>query len=62
MATNTTLNFKIDETKNEIPNISKLATTSALNAKINVVKSEIPSITSLTAAVNKISNVSNNVI
>ena len=39
--TNTTLNAKINEVKNEIPSINNLATTASLNAKINEVKSKI---------------------
>ena len=35
LATNTTLNAKINEVKNEIPNITNLAATAAFNAKIN---------------------------
>ena len=65
LATNTHLNAKINEVKNEIPSITNLATTAALNAKINEVKNEIPKITNLasttalTAVENKIPNVSN---
>ena len=65
LATNTTLNAKINEIKGEIPSIANLATNSALNAKINEVKGKILSITNLatntalTAVANKIPNVSN---
>ena len=59
LATNTTLNAKINEVKGEIP-------TAALNVKINDVKNKIPNInnlttttTALTAVKNKILNVSN---
>ena len=44
LATNTTLNAKINEVKDEI-HITNLAITAALNAKINEVKGKIPSIT-----------------
>ena len=37
LATNTTLNAKINEVKNEIPSITNLATNVSLNAKINEV-------------------------
>ena len=63
LATNTTLNAKMNEVKNEIPNIN-LATTTALNAKTIEVKNKIPIITNLatttalTAVENKIPNVS----
>ena len=62
--TNTNLNAKMNEFKCEIPSITNVATT-ALNAKINEIKGKIPNITSsatmtaLTAAKNKIPNVSN---
>ena len=65
LATNTTLNAKINEVKKEIPSITNLATTTALNAKINEVKNKIPDVTNLaistalTAVQNKIPNVSN---
>ena len=63
LATNTTLNAKMNEVKNEIPNIN-LATTTALNAKTIEVKNKISIITNLatttalTAVENKIPNVS----
>ena len=38
LATNTTLNAKINEVKNEIPSITNLTTTVAHNDKINEVK------------------------
>ena len=44
LATNTTLNAKINEVKDAI-HVTNLATTAALNAKINEVKGKIPSIT-----------------
>ena len=65
MATNASLNAKINEVKGETLDITNLAITTALNAKINEVKVEIPSIinldctTTLTAVENKIPNVSN---
>ena len=40
LATNTALNAKINEVKNEVPSITNLATTTALNAKINKVKTK----------------------
>ena len=55
----------MNQAKNEIPSITKLAATTVLNAKINEVKNKIPNITylatttALTAIENKISNVSN---
>ena len=64
LATNTTLNAKINEVKNEILSITNLATNGFLNAKRNKVKCEIPSITNLTTTAaltsveNKIPNVS----
>ena len=67
MATNTTLNAKINEIKSKIPSITNLATTSALNAKISEVKGKIhnfPSLATtaaLTAAENKMPNISNQV-
>ena len=45
LSTNTTLNAKINEVKNEIPSITNLPTTPALNAKINEMKNKIPNIT-----------------
>ena len=59
-ATNTTLNAKINEIKNEIPSITNLATTASFNAKISEFKNKIPNITylatttALTAIENKI--------
>ena len=43
LATNTTLNAKINEVKNKIPNITNLATTTALTA----VENEIPNVSNL---------------
>ena len=43
MATNASLNAKINEVKGEIPNITNLATTSALTA----VENKIPSVSNL---------------
>ena len=43
LATNTTLNAKLNEVKREIPNITNLATTTALNA----VKNKIPNVSHL---------------
>ena len=60
MATNTTLNTKINEVKNEIPSITNLVTNTSVNAKMNEVKNRKPSITNLatttvlTAVENKI--------
>ena len=58
LASNTTLNAKINEVKNEVPSITNLATNASLNAKTNEVKGEIPGITSLatTAALNTVEN------
>ena len=48
LATNTTLNAKINEVKKEISSITNLTTTATpLNAKINEVKNKIPNITNL---------------
>ena len=47
IATNTTLNAKISEVENEIPNITNLATNASLNGKINKAKNKIVSITNL---------------
>ena len=64
LATNTTLNAKINEVRGEIPSIAEIST-AALKAKINEVKGKIPNITNLatttalTAVENKIPNVSN---
>ena len=64
-ATNTTLNAKKNEIKNEIPSITNLPTTAAFNANINEFKNKIPNITNLptttapTGVENKIPNVSN---
>ena len=38
LATNSSLNTKINEVKSEIPSITNLATNASLNAKINEVK------------------------
>ena len=64
LATNTTLNVKINEVKKEKPSITNLATTTALNAKINEVKGKRPNSTNLAttttapaAVENKIRNV-----
>ena len=35
LASNTTLNAKVNEVKNEVPSITNLATKSSLNAKTN---------------------------
>ena len=40
LATNTTLNAKINEVKKEVPSITNLTTTTALNAIINEVKNK----------------------
>ena len=47
LATNTTLNAKINEVKNEIPIVTNLVTYPSLNAKINEAKGEKLSITNL---------------
>ena len=47
IATNTTLNAKANEVKEEIPSITNIATTAALTAKINEVKHRIPNITNV---------------
>ena len=44
LATNTTLNAKINEIKDEVTSITNLATTPALNAKLNEVKDKAPSV------------------
>ena len=65
LATNASLNAKINEAKAELPSITNLATNDSLNAKINEVKGEILNITNLatttalTTVENKIPNVSN---
>ena len=65
LATNTTVNAKMNEVKNEIPSITSLATTAALNAEISEVKYKISKISNLaatatlTALENNIPNVSN---
>ena len=65
LATNTTLDAKINEVKGEIPGITNLAAASALNAKINEVKGKDTNITNLatttavTTVEKKIPNVSN---
>ena len=67
LATNASLNAKINEVKGEITNITSLATDASLNAKINEIKGGIPNInniattTALTAVENKIHSVSNSV-
>ena len=40
LATNTAVNAKINDVKNEIPSITNLATNTALNTKINEVNNE----------------------
>ena len=47
LATNTTLNDKINKVKNEIPTITNLATTAALKAKMSKAKNKIPNVTNL---------------
>ena len=47
LATNTTLNTKINEVKGEILSIANIAATATPNTKINEVESKIPSITNL---------------
>ena len=42
LATNATLNAKINDVKNEILSITNLATTAALNANIKEIKNKIP--------------------
>ena len=64
LASNTTLNAKVNEVKNEVPSITNLATNASLNVKTNEVKGEIPGIISLAATAafttveNKITNLS----
>ena len=61
IATNTSLNAKINEVENEIPTIINLPTTTARKSKINKVANKLSSTTilattaALTAVVNKIS-------
>ena len=50
LVTNTTLNSKINEVKNEMPSITNLAYTIAGNAKINEIENKIPNITNLAAS------------
>ena len=63
LATNATLNAKINEVKNKIPSITNVASTTALNAKIHEVIKKLPkttnlvTVTALTAIENKLSNV-----
>ena len=65
LATNTTLNAKLNEVKKEIASITNLATTTALNAKINEFKNKTSNITklattaTLTAVESKRPNVNN---
>ena len=65
LATNASLNAKVNKVKGEIPNITNLTTDASLNAKINEVKGEIANITNLasttafTAVENKIPSVTN---
>ena len=69
LSTNTTVDVKINDVKNEIPSITNLATTTTttttLNAKINEVKNKITNMTNLaiTTALatveNKIPNICN---
>ena len=47
LATNTTINTKVNEVKREISSITNLAANAALNAKINEVKDKIPNTTNL---------------
>ena len=47
LATNTTLNDKINKVKNEIATITNLATTAALKAKMSKAKNKIPNVTNL---------------
>ena len=60
LATNASLNAKINEVKGEIPSITNLATIASLNVKKNEIKNKIPIITNLATALaieNKIPNV-----
>ena len=65
LATNATLNAKINEVKNKIPSITNVASTTALNVKIHEVIKKLPkttnlvTITALPAIENKSSNVIN---
>ena len=47
LATNTTLNAKLNKMKNEIASITNLATSIVIKAKINNVENKIPNITNL---------------
>ena len=47
LATNITLNTKINEVKGEVASITNSTTTAALEAKINEFKGKIPNITNL---------------
>ena len=49
LATNNTLNAKVNEFKNKIPSIANLPKADALNVKIYEVKSKLPNITNLAA-------------
>ena len=65
LATNASLNAKVNKVKGEIPNITNLTTDASLNAKITEVKGEIANITNLasttafTTVENKIPSVTN---
>ena len=65
LATNTTLNDKINQIEKDVHSITNLAITTAINAEINEVKNKMHNITNLatmtapTAVENRITNVSN---
>ena len=56
LATNASLNAKINEVKGEIPSITNLATIASLNVKKNEIKNKIPIITNLATALAAIEN------
>ena len=58
VATNTTLNAKINKVKGKVPSITDIITTAVLNAKINQFKFRIPNTTNLstTAALIAVEN------
>ena len=61
LATNASLNARINDLKNDIPSITNLATTTALSAKINEVEKKIPN--TLNLATNTVfTAVENNVL
>ena len=61
LASNTALNAKINEVKNEIPSITNLVNNTSLNAKINEVKKKQPNITNLATATTALTAVENKI-